>query len=377
MNAPSWIRSLNLWGVTKWYCFPFTSPGRGFRVVSINIWWIIEANVFKKYSVRETLNPKRSGNSRKRRWRRVLFPTPEGPERTSGRRHMGVKVTGVTTLLYYKFPSQLLIISSANIPSPNHGRITNHNGCSMLQCTSEPIIIHRFHSLTPHQPIDFDGEVNLFHFVLLRCVGKGAFGKVGLSFSWTLFYFIQVLKVRVVQHKQTSELYALKYINKAKCVKMRAVPNVIQERRLLEEVRSVYFTPLLWPDYFYTGRPSLYRQSAVCIPRRWELFLRNRSHARWRSSVLAFYLLHCQQSFSQPSSLSSPRKTRLNARRHCSLLCCSTLLRVDLFTRDGNNASVTILPCEGQPFKVSYLLFSLSGTLNLITFFWMNAETPI
>jgi len=29
-----------------------------------------------------------------------------------------------------------------------------------------------------HQPIDFDGEVNLFHFVLLRSVGKGAFGKV-------------------------------------------------------------------------------------------------------------------------------------------------------------------------------------------------------
>ena len=28
------------------------------------------------------------------------------------------------------------------------------------------------------QPVDFDGEVNLFHFVLLRCVGKGAFGKV-------------------------------------------------------------------------------------------------------------------------------------------------------------------------------------------------------
>lgn len=68
-------------------------------------------------------------------------------------------------------------------------------------------------------PIDFDGEVTLFHFSLLRCVGKGAFGKV-----------------RVVQHKQTQELYALKYINKAHCVKMKAVPNVIQERRLLEEI---------------------------------------------------------------------------------------------------------------------------------------------
>ncbi|KAJ7224408.1 kinase-like domain-containing protein [Mycena pura] len=68
-------------------------------------------------------------------------------------------------------------------------------------------------------PVDFDGDVTLFHFVLLRCVGKGAFGKV-----------------RVVQHKQTRDLYALKYINKAKCVKMKAVPNVIQERRLLEEI---------------------------------------------------------------------------------------------------------------------------------------------
>ncbi|KAI0731226.1 kinase-like protein [Earliella scabrosa] len=69
------------------------------------------------------------------------------------------------------------------------------------------------------QPIDFDGDVNLFHFILLRCVGKGAFGKV-----------------RVVQHKQTRDLYALKYINKAKCVKMKAVANIVQERRLLEEI---------------------------------------------------------------------------------------------------------------------------------------------
>ncbi|KAJ4473748.1 kinase-like domain-containing protein [Lentinula aciculospora] len=76
-------------------------------------------------------------------------------------------------------------------------------------------------------PVDFDGEVSLFHFVLLRCVGKGAFGKV-----------------RVVQHKQTRDLYALKYINKAKCVKMKAVANVIQERRLLEEVDHPFIVNL-------------------------------------------------------------------------------------------------------------------------------------
>ncbi|KAF9426104.1 hypothetical protein BGZ94_006952, partial [Podila epigama] len=69
------------------------------------------------------------------------------------------------------------------------------------------------------EAIDFTSEIELSHFHLLRSVGKGAFGKV-----------------RVVQHKRTKEIYALKYINKAKCIRMRAVENIIQERRLLEEV---------------------------------------------------------------------------------------------------------------------------------------------
>jgi len=41
----------------------------------------------------------------------------------------------------------------------------------------------------------------------------------------------------VVEHKKSKKLYALKYINKAQCIKQKAVANVIQERRLLEEVR--------------------------------------------------------------------------------------------------------------------------------------------
>ncbi len=94
------------------------------------------------------------------------------------------------------------------------------------------------------QPIDFDGDVNLFHFVLLRCVGKGAFGKVRCSLACYLCSIFNstitvTSQVRVVQHKQTRELYALKYINKTKCVKMKAVANIVQERRLLEEVRSL------------------------------------------------------------------------------------------------------------------------------------------
>ncbi|KAF9193460.1 hypothetical protein BGZ51_003264 [Haplosporangium sp. Z 767] len=74
-------------------------------------------------------------------------------------------------------------------------------------------------SCCKEETIDFSSEIELSHFHLLRSVGKGAFGKV-----------------RVVQHKKTKEIYALKYINKAKCIRMRAVENIIQERRLLEEV---------------------------------------------------------------------------------------------------------------------------------------------
>ncbi|SRR5258707_13928118 len=74
-------------------------------------------------------------------------------------------------------------------------------------------------------------------------------------------------QVRVVQHKQTRDLYALKYINKTKCVRMKAVANVIQERRLLEEVCPALllfpFTSDLAPD-----RPSFRCQSTIRLPRR-------------------------------------------------------------------------------------------------------------
>ena len=58
--------------------------------------------------------------------------------------------------------------------------------------------------------------------------------------SETLSATVSRFQVRVVQHKQTRELYALKYINKTKCVKMKAVANIIQERRLLEEIDHAF-----------------------------------------------------------------------------------------------------------------------------------------
>ncbi|TFL03995.1 kinase-like domain-containing protein [Pterulicium gracile] len=71
--------------------------------------------------------------------------------------------------------------------------------------------------------VDFDGEVNLYHFSLHSAVGKGAFGKV-----------------RVVEHKRSKELYALKYIDKQRCIKQKSVSNIIQERRLLEEIEHPF-----------------------------------------------------------------------------------------------------------------------------------------
>ncbi len=64
-------------------------------------------------------------------------------------------------------------------------------------------------------------------------------GGVHLARCGVFFYvlgFSKVVQVRVVEHKKTKVVYALKYIEKSQCIRQRAVANVIQERRLLEEV---------------------------------------------------------------------------------------------------------------------------------------------
>lgn len=79
----------------------------------------------------------------------------------------------------------------------NHGRcmLSTNSQSRFPACLSSLILIF---VPTYEQPIDFDGDVNLFHFVLLRCVGKGAFGKVRtyllssrarISFQPSLFVF--------------------------------------------------------------------------------------------------------------------------------------------------------------------------------------------
>jgi len=88
------------------------------------------------------------------------------------------------------------------------------------------------------KPVEFNGEVNLNHFRLLRVVGRGAFGKV-----------------RIVERKDTSLSFALKYIRKDEVVRSESVRNIIRERRMLEHVNHPFICNLRYSfqdiEYMY------------------------------------------------------------------------------------------------------------------------------
>lgn len=77
------------------------------------------------------------------------------------------------------------------------------------------------------EPVDFNQPVDLRHFELGRSIGKGGFGKV-----------------RIVQKKDTKKTYALKYINKAECIRRRAYRNIFRERNLLEKIEHPFIVNL-------------------------------------------------------------------------------------------------------------------------------------
>ncbi|KAI8049460.1 kinase-like domain-containing protein [Syncephalis plumigaleata] len=86
--------------------------------------------------------------------------------------------------------------------------------------------------------VDFNAEATLMHFNLLRSVGRGSFGKV-----------------RIVERKDTKQIYALKYISKRECIRMDALRNVFRERNILESIDHHYVVNLRFSfqddDYMY------------------------------------------------------------------------------------------------------------------------------
>uniref|UniRef100_A0A1A8DI18 Serine/threonine kinase 32A n=1 Tax=Nothobranchius kadleci TaxID=1051664 RepID=A0A1A8DI18_NOTKA len=66
-------------------------------------------------------------------------------------------------------------------------------------------------------------EVNFDHFQILRAIGKGSFGKVC-----------------IVQKKDTKKMYAMKYMNKLKCVERNEVRNVLKEMQIMQNLEHPF-----------------------------------------------------------------------------------------------------------------------------------------
>ncbi|XP_062414192.1 serine/threonine-protein kinase 32A [Pungitius pungitius] len=66
-------------------------------------------------------------------------------------------------------------------------------------------------------------EVNFDNFQILRAIGKGSFGKVC-----------------IVQKKDTKKMYAMKYMNKLKCVERNEVRNVLKELQIMQNLEHPF-----------------------------------------------------------------------------------------------------------------------------------------
>ncbi|KAM9677738.1 serine/threonine-protein kinase 32B isoform 2-T2 [Trichechus inunguis] len=80
-----------------------------------------------------------------------------------------------------------------------------------------------------HKPPVFDEneEVNFDHFQILRAIGKGSFGKVC-----------------IVQKRDTKKMYAMKYMNKQKCIERDEVRNVFRELQIMQSLEHPFLVNL-------------------------------------------------------------------------------------------------------------------------------------
>ncbi|KAK9456695.1 kinase-like domain-containing protein [Dipodascopsis uninucleata] len=87
-------------------------------------------------------------------------------------------------------------------------------------------------------PVSHENKVSLDNFRMMGVVGKGAF-----------------CKVRMVQHRSTNEVYALKYIRREDMVRSNSVKHMIRERKILERLRHPFICNL---RYCFKDKEYLY-----------------------------------------------------------------------------------------------------------------------
>ncbi|XP_074865619.1 serine/threonine-protein kinase 32A isoform X2 [Carettochelys insculpta] len=82
-------------------------------------------------------------------------------------------------------------------------------------------------SSTKPAVFDENEEVTFDHFEILRAIGKGSFGKVC-----------------IVQKNDTKKMYAMKYMNKQKCVERNEVRNVFKELQIMQGLEHPFLVNL-------------------------------------------------------------------------------------------------------------------------------------
>ncbi|XP_073676342.1 serine/threonine-protein kinase 32B-like [Garra rufa] len=75
--------------------------------------------------------------------------------------------------------------------------------------------------------LDEDEEVSFDHFQILRAIGKGSFGKVC-----------------IVQKRDSRKMYAMKYMNKQKCIERDEVRNVLRELQVMQRLQHPFLVNL-------------------------------------------------------------------------------------------------------------------------------------
>ncbi|XP_025199282.1 serine/threonine-protein kinase 32A isoform X2 [Melanaphis sacchari] len=83
------------------------------------------------------------------------------------------------------------------------------------------------HSNRQDRSCPLDGDVNFDHFEILRAIGKGSFGKVC-----------------IVEKKNSRQMYAMKYMQKSRCIERDALKNVLREMEILTKLEHPFLVNL-------------------------------------------------------------------------------------------------------------------------------------
>lgn len=146
-----------------------------------------------------------------------------------------------------------------------------NSAVSFLLCADQKLCL---------QPVDFDGDVNLFHFVLLRCVGKGAFGKVDTTPSCPIFAIL-ILCLGPSGPAQADEGTVRSQVHQQGEVRQNEGSPKCHTGATAARGGASRLDSIPQPDPHTNisspcalDRPPLYRQSTIRLPRRRELLLR-------------------------------------------------------------------------------------------------------